>query len=299
MPSKLILCADDFGLHHGVSCGILELLTRGRIDATSVLVTHDAWRPYIPALHDCCQIWGAEVGLHLNLTEGRPLTALTSLVTGTTFPGLKQLLFQCFWGSVLIEELEAEIEAQLDAFCEAFGHLPHFIDGHQHVHVLPRVRAALFRVLKRHQLAGLLWLRDPSDKWRAIVKRPVPHKAGLVKLFALGFAKTAFDNGFKTNIGFSGFSAFDETRNMDADMTKQTLALGQRPLMMVHPGYAPDFLQNPLPDVRPNAGIAPSKLSPSTLPNQEKDPLQHTRVMELMYLSSARFEDVLSVITEP
>lgn len=34
-------------------------------------------------------------------------------------------------------QVEQELKAQVQLFCELTGQLPHHMDGHQHVHVLP------------------------------------------------------------------------------------------------------------------------------------------------------------------
>jgi predicted glycoside hydrolase/deacetylase ChbG (UPF0249 family) len=41
------------------------------------------------------------------------------------------------------EVIEIEISSQLHEFIAAFGRLPDFIDGHQHVHLFPQIREAL------------------------------------------------------------------------------------------------------------------------------------------------------------
>ncbi|MGH0171574.1 UNVERIFIED_CONTAM: hypothetical protein FKN15_015584 [Acipenser sinensis] len=48
--------------------------------------------------------------------------------------------------------VEQELKAQVQLFCELTGQLPHHMDGHQHVHVLPGVRDVFARVLSDHQI---------------------------------------------------------------------------------------------------------------------------------------------------
>ncbi len=68
--------------------------------------------------------------------------------------------------------MRAEIEAQIDAFEQATGRRPDFIDGHQHVHGLPGVRKALIAVLAARYAKGTQpWLRDPADLMSRVVKR--------------------------------------------------------------------------------------------------------------------------------
>ena len=88
---------------------------------------------------------------------------MPALAPGGTFPRLEDLLRRAFTGRLAPAELRAEIERQLDAFEAAFGAPPAFVDGHQHVHVLPAIRPALLGALKARGLAGKLWLRDPTD----------------------------------------------------------------------------------------------------------------------------------------
>uniref|UniRef100_A0A3B5MG95 Carbohydrate deacetylase n=1 Tax=Xiphophorus couchianus TaxID=32473 RepID=A0A3B5MG95_9TELE len=49
-----------------------------------------------------------------------------------------------FW---VCSQVELELRAQVRRFIELTGHLPHHMDGHQHVHVLPDVREVFAQVL--------------------------------------------------------------------------------------------------------------------------------------------------------
>ena len=49
--------------------------------------------------------------------------------------------------------MRAELAAQLDAFRDATGGAPRFIDGHQHVHHLPRIRTLVVEAAARSQPA--------------------------------------------------------------------------------------------------------------------------------------------------
>ena len=43
----MVLCADDYGLTPGISAGIRELLSMGRVSATSCLVLSPFWKAEI------------------------------------------------------------------------------------------------------------------------------------------------------------------------------------------------------------------------------------------------------------
>jgi chitin disaccharide deacetylase len=248
----VVLCADDFGLTDGVSRGILDLAERGRISATGAITTQPPWRAHAPALRALGERVAA--GLHLNLTTAAPLGPMPLVAPAGTFPPLQDLLQRAFLGLVPAAEVRAEIDRQLDAFEEAYGAPPAFVDGHQHVHVLPVIRPALIGALKARGLAGRAWLRDPSDRIVAIVRRELSaNKALAVKGLAIGFRRAARAAGFDTNEGFSGFSAFDAASPPERVFERALLDLGPRPVVMAHPGHADEELArlDPVVESRP------------------------------------------------
>ncbi|TWW61069.1 Carbohydrate deacetylase [Takifugu flavidus] len=50
-------------------------------------------------------------------------------------------------GQLSMNQVEVELRAQIKLFQDLTGHLPHHMDGHQHVHVLPEVREVFAKVL--------------------------------------------------------------------------------------------------------------------------------------------------------
>ncbi len=76
MTRRLIVNADDFGLTPQVSAGILTAHRHGIVSSTTALVTAAIDDDSIDALRDS----GLGVGLHVNLTLGRPLSGGRSLV---------------------------------------------------------------------------------------------------------------------------------------------------------------------------------------------------------------------------
>src|SRR5262245_17221205 len=134
MTKRIVLCADDYGQAEAVSRGILELMDVGRLTAVSCLVNMPGWKEQAQFLHPFKG--KIDLGLHLNLTDGMPLSAQYQREIGAKLMPLPYLITHTMLGSKKLKPtaLMAEIEAQLDAFCEAVGCLPDFVDGHQHVH---------------------------------------------------------------------------------------------------------------------------------------------------------------------
>lgn len=265
-PVRVVLCADDYAMTPGVSRGILDLARAGRISATSAMAASPHW----PRLAQ--DLIAADVkiglGLHLTLTWGRPLGPMPSLAPDGRLPPLKTLVWQSLLGRLAPAEIAAEIGRQLDAFERAAGRSPDFVDGHQHVHTLPVIRAALIETLRRRGFSSRTWLRDPGERLAAILQRGAARKALVVSALSAGFDIDAIKAGFATNAGFSGFSDFDAAADEERNFARYLTALGPRPLVMCHPGYVdgPDGL----------------------------DDLVEARARELDYLRSARFAALLA-----
>jgi predicted glycoside hydrolase/deacetylase ChbG (UPF0249 family) len=269
MVSKrsVVLCADDFGLADGVSRGIAELAEMGRLSATGAMSNMPGWRRVAPDLKPLKH--RIAVGLHLNFTVGSPLGPMPGLAPSGTFPALKDLLPKALKRQLPTTEIAEEIGRQIDAFEEAFGAAPAFVDGHQHVHVLPAIRPALIQALQARGYAGRVWLRDPTDKATAILRRPVGrNKALIVRSLARGFARSAHAAGFRTNKGFSGFAPLDLSVPAARIFEEAFSRLGAQPLVMCHPGYVDDELR-------------------------ALDPALDSRVEELNYLKSDAFRALL------
>ena len=254
MPDRtFVLTADDYAMTPAVSRGILTLLEAGRISATGAMTNRPSWRA---AARDLAAFEGtADLGVHLNLTCGASLTRMPAFAGGGTLPKLGSVLVKGTAGLLPLAEIEAEITAQLDAFEEAMGRIPDFIDGHQHIHALPGVRRAVRAVLKRRYPQNKPYLRDAADQLAAIRARGRHgQKALLVSALTRPFAARMRADGFALNRGFSGFSAFDPMADYGADFATYLVAPGAKPLVMCHPGEIDDELRalDPAVESRPN-----------------------------------------------
>lgn len=142
-PRLLALCADDYGMSPGVNAGIIRLAKAGRLSAVSCMTSGPQWS------RSACALRGlpatVDLGLHLNLTEGIPLSRPLA-ARWRRFPALAVLIAQSHLGLLPLVELQAEIQAQWQAFGAATGAEPAHVDGHQHVHHLPGVRDIVLRL---------------------------------------------------------------------------------------------------------------------------------------------------------
>ncbi|MEO8652338.1 MAG: ChbG/HpnK family deacetylase, partial [Hyphomicrobiaceae bacterium] len=238
MPAKprtpLVVCADDYALTPGVSRGIRELIAAGRISATSVMTVCPWWAEEAAALSEAAG--AADIGLHLTLTDQPPLGAMPTLAPAGRLPPIDQMIHASILGRLPVAELEAEIERQLVAFVEVWKHPPAHVDGHHHVHQLPGVRSALFRVLASQRF-GRPYLRSCHEAPSRIVARGVaPSKAFIISTLGLFFARSAGRRGFAVNDGFSGVYDLGAAGQQVGDLFERFVRhLGPRPLAMCHP----------------------------------------------------------------
>ena len=235
-PLRFVLCADDFALSPAVSRGILQALAAGRLSATGAMTTRPSWPEASASLRAFAD--SADIGLHLNFTAGAPLTRMPQFAPNGALPALRRVLAQARARRLPEAELRGEIDAQLDAFTASMGRTSDFLDGHQHVQLLPGIRGWVFDALVKRGLAGKIYLRDGADRLSAILRRGAQlPKALYVARLAREFGATAKARGFATNSSFAGFSNFDPKADPMQAFARYLIAPGARHLVMCHPGY--------------------------------------------------------------
>lgn len=126
---KLIVNADDFGLSEGVNKGIILAHNQGIVTSTTAMVTMPWIDHAVFLLKDAP---GLKVGLHLNMTLGRPLTECPSLVkkNGSFYKPKENPDVSMF----AQEEIKKEFLAQYDLFLLKFQMKPTHLDTHLYSH---------------------------------------------------------------------------------------------------------------------------------------------------------------------
>jgi len=148
MTRTLAICADDFGLSPGISAGIARLAHSKRLTAISCITNSPHWPEQAKRLQGLPD--SVDVGLHLNFTEGKPLSARLAR-RWPTLPALPTLIARAHLHWLPQAEMRNEVHAQLRAFIHAVGVPPRFIDGHQHVHHLPGLRDSILDMAEHVQ----------------------------------------------------------------------------------------------------------------------------------------------------
>jgi chitin disaccharide deacetylase len=241
-PRRIWLCADDYGISPGVNRAIRDLIGRGRLNATSVMVVGpsigrdevSALRTVVANSPRCC------IGLHATLTAPfRPLTMHFQPLDGGMFVSFPKLLRAGLLGRLDPEIIRAELMVQLTAFSGMFGRAPDFVDGHQHAQLFPGVRDAFLTAVK--EAAPNAWVRQ-GGRHAPLARRLGSPKALFLDILSARFRRRAARANIAFNPAFAG--AYDFSRQPDfGDLMRQFLEdLPEGGLIMCHPGFVDDTL---------------------------------------------------------
>ena len=241
-PRRIWLCADDYGLSPGVNRAIRDLIERGRLNATSVMVVG-------PAIgRDEASALGAvaansprcSIGLHVTLTAPfRPLTMHFQPLDGGMFLPFPKVLRAGLLRRLDPEIIRAELMVQLAAFNEMFGRAPDFVDGHQHAQLFPGVRDAFLTAVK--QAAPNAWVRQ-GGRNQPLARRLGTPKALLLDILSGQFRRRAARANIAFNPGFAGAYDFSQQPDFSALMRQFLDGLPEGGLIMCHPGFVDDML---------------------------------------------------------
>jgi predicted glycoside hydrolase/deacetylase ChbG (UPF0249 family) len=237
------LCADDYGIAPGVNDAVRRLIADRRINATSVMTaaTH-LGRDEAEALARLnTDEKRAALGLHVTLTAPfKPLTKDFAPLRAGHFPTHKDMMRAAMTRRLQPKFLAAEIAAQVRSFEKIFGRRPDFLDGHQHVQLLPQVRDAFLKVAA--ELAPAAWVRQGA---RTRAARTLHDRKGLVlDLLSLGFRRKAHRFGLATNPAFAGAYIFSTHANFARIFPRFLQGLPNGGLIMCHPGFVDAALKS-------------------------------------------------------
>jgi chitin disaccharide deacetylase len=158
---RLIVNADDFGLHPAVNRAIIEGHASGCITSTSLMPGGGAYHEALAMAESCP---GLGVGIHLTLVGERPVSdpaRVPSLVDseGRFCENYLQFLARFLLGKVALADIRCELAAQLDKVA-ADGIIVSHVDSHQHLHVFPGI---IDIVLELAAERSIMTLRIPEE----------------------------------------------------------------------------------------------------------------------------------------
>ena len=203
---SVVLHADDFGLNRAINAGVIRGFERGLLTSTALLANApqaasgiESWKDLsrrhaegvLPSATSRADLDnpGApfDLGVHLNLTQGRPLTGpkypCELLDDRGRFPGILNLFLRLErrpWR--FIAGVRAELAAQI-TFLLDHGLRPSHLNGHQYVEMLPLVAGVVRGLLKTFHIQAIRVAVEPGLLWSTLLRdgRVGPLLLALVK----------------------------------------------------------------------------------------------------------------------
>lgn len=145
---KLIVNADDLGYSPGINKGIIYGFQKGIVTSTTLMVNQNHSEEGIRLAKSCPELG---VGLHVNLTRGKPLSdakRVTSLVDRRGFFWNQNNFYQ---KQTVEEEIQDEVMAQIEKARDSGLNITH-MDAHHHLQSHPVVLEVLIKAAKKYNL---------------------------------------------------------------------------------------------------------------------------------------------------
>lgn len=166
---RLVVTADDFGAAVAVNEAVERAHRDGILTAASLMVAGDASEDAVARARTLPRLG---VGLHVVLTEGRPVLPaerLPSLVDGEGLfrSDMGLTSFKIFASPSARRELAEEVEAQFAAFAATGLPLDH-VNAHKHFHLHPTVAATILKVGRRYGMKAVRAPIEPTALLRTI-----------------------------------------------------------------------------------------------------------------------------------
>lgn len=144
---KLIVNGDDFGITRACNYAIIDCYKYGFLTSTSMMTNMPGFPHAVELMKEYPDL---SVGIHLNLTVGKPL--IKDLKTLVNAEGKLNKDAMNKDAVVDPEEIRKEITAQFDYFVELTGQLPTHINSHHGIEMIPGAEAIQLELAKKHQL---------------------------------------------------------------------------------------------------------------------------------------------------
>ncbi|GAB4223462.1 MAG: ChbG/HpnK family deacetylase [Francisella sp.] len=253
MTKRITICADDFGMSNNINQAIIKLLDKKIINATSCMVNMPEFKTGIDKLKKIYNNF-INVGLHLNLTEGKSLTQSKSLTKNSLFLSLPKLLIKSQFRLISYNDAYTELKAQIEEFIKYWGDVPDFIDGHQHIHQFPAIRKALINLYQEFKMHNKkTYIRSTYNMQKTDLKSIIIYYSGAKQL-----QKLLIKNNIRHNTSFAGIYSLAKKKNFRRVIIHAYQNITDGGLIMCHPSIAIDT----------------------------KDAISHSRVQEFRYFSS-------------
>ena len=162
--NRVIINADDFGIHTEVNHAIIEACEQGVLTSTSLLPTGPAFEEAVSLARTCPRLG---IGIHLCLVGSLPTVLspqeVPTLVTdsGRVPDSYPEVIKRACQGRLDYGQVYRELDAQMEKIMATGLPIDH-IDSHQHLHVLPQIWNIVQSLMMKY---GIHRVRIPREAY--------------------------------------------------------------------------------------------------------------------------------------
>lgn len=152
--NRIIVNADDFGIHPLVNEAIILGHQEGIITSTSLLAGGKGFQDALTRREQCPNLGiGIHTALVGSLEPVAPIDSVRSLVTedGVFYESHVDFIKKLYSQEIKVSEIFTELTAQFKKIMEQNIPITH-VDGHQHLHVLPQVLPMVITLMKEYKI---------------------------------------------------------------------------------------------------------------------------------------------------
>src|SRR5215470_17528544 len=243
---QLIVNADDFGLTKRVSEAIVEAHRHGIVTSTTLMADGAAFEAATALSRQMPRLG---IGVHLNLSEGIPVSPAPSIPSLLNARGRLHLTPGRLWKAiamrrVCVADVETELRGQIAKIRRA-GIRPTHLDGHKHVHIVPDVSDIVVRLAQEFSVSSVRCpMEEPPGLFYMLDGR-LTNRSAILKQYLVGRGLSALARRFRQKLTEAGlacpthFYGISQTGFLDARGILEVLR--QLPEgtseLMCHPGY--------------------------------------------------------------
>ena len=159
---KLILTADDFGLHESINTAVETAHQNGILTSASLVVNGEAFEHAIDIAKRNINLG---VGIHLTLVGEKPISPIKKIHTivneeGKLFENHNKFCRDILIYKINLDHIAVECKAQIDKFLQSGLHPTH-IDSHRHLHLFPPIFNRLSSILSTYNIKKIRLLNIP------------------------------------------------------------------------------------------------------------------------------------------
>lgn len=234
LKNNIIINADDFGMSKGVNAAIIDLLSNGSINSTSIMATSKYYND-IDKLIKIRQDTNCLLGIHLDLTFGQSLSDNALLSKNSLFNRsfIVVMLMTIFQKKKMLTAVYKEFDLQIKKLKNDTVNIDH-IDGHQHIHAIPLNFKIVQRLAAKYNIPRIRILNESF--LQSLDLSNLPDIVSVIKFFILKICTLL--SCAKSNVYFYSILHTCSLSDKNIKKIKALKSKYKQLEIMIHPSYS-------------------------------------------------------------